>query len=74
MAGSLYEAAAMAIGLLKQQSWVEAIAPGTQFEVRVSHPATSHSISLAQLRRWVDGTTVSPDEILKKRRLKALIG
>jgi hypothetical protein len=73
MADSLYEAAAMAIGLLKQESWVEAIAPGTQFEVRVSHPATSHSISLAQLRRWVDGTAVSPDEILKKRRLKALI-
>jgi hypothetical protein len=72
-ADSLYEAAIVGINLLKQDGWVEAIAPGTRLEVRVRHPATTHSISVAQLRRWVDGIAVSPDETLKKRRLKALL-
>jgi hypothetical protein len=49
------------------------VAPGTQLEVQVREPATTHSVSLAQLRRWVDGVAVSPDEILKKRRVKAML-
>jgi hypothetical protein len=58
-ADSLYEAAVLGLNLLKQDDWVEAIAPGMQLEVRVSHPATTHSVSLAQLRRWVDGIAVN---------------
>jgi hypothetical protein len=49
------------------------VAPGTRFEIQVRHPATTHCVSLAQLRRWVEGIAVSPDETLKKRRLKALL-
>jgi hypothetical protein len=52
---------------------VDVIAPGTQLEVRVSHPATTHMVSVAQLRRSVDGIAVSPDELLKKARMKALL-
>jgi hypothetical protein len=72
-ADSLYEAAIVGFSLLKQDGWVDPIAPGTRLEIRVRQPATTHSVSLAQLRRWVEGIAVSPDETLRKRRLKGLL-
>ena len=72
-ADSLYEAAIIGFSLLKADGWVEPVAPGTRLEIQVRHPATTHCVSLAQLRRWVDGIAVSPDETLKKRKLKALL-
>src|SRR3954464_14192946 len=72
-ADSLYEAAIVGFSLLKQDGWTDPIALGTRFEIQVRHPATTHSVSLAQLRRWFDGIAVSPDETLKKRKLKALL-
>lgn len=72
-ADSLYEAAIFGFSLLQRADWVEPVAPGTQLEIQVKNPETTHRVSLAQLRRWVDGTAVSPDETLKKRRLKALL-
>jgi hypothetical protein len=72
-ADSLYEAAIVGFSLLKQEGWVEPIAPGSRLEIQVRHPATTHSVSLAQLRRWVEGIAVSPDETLRKRRLKTLL-
>src|SRR4051795_1657394 len=72
-ADSLYEAAIVGLGLLKADGWVDPLAPGTRLEIQVRHPATKHSVTLAQLRRWVEGIAVSPDETLRKRRLKALL-
>src|SRR3954467_4523073 len=72
-AESLYEAAIVGFSLLKQDGWADPLAPGIRLEIQVRHPATTHSVSLAQLRRWVDGIAVSPDETLKKRKLKALL-
>ena len=72
-ADSLYEAGIVGFSLLKTDGWVDPIAPGTRLDIQVRHPATSHSVSLSQLRRWVDGIAVSPDETLRKRRLKALL-
>ena len=72
-ADSLYEAAIIGFSLLKHDGWVDPIAPGTRLEIQVRQPATTHSVSLAQLRRWVEGIAVSPDETLRKRRLKTLL-
>ena len=72
-AESLYEAAVLGLSLLKAGDWVDPIAPGTQLDVEVKHPATTHSVSIKQLQRWVDGVAVSPDETIKKRKLKALL-
>jgi hypothetical protein len=52
---------------------VDRVAPSTRLEVHVRHPATRHNVSLVQLLRWVEGIAVSPDETLKKRKLKALL-
>jgi hypothetical protein len=73
-AESLYEAAAMGLSLLKQDDWVDPVPPGTQLEIQVKHPGTTHKVSVAQLRRWLEGIAVSPDQTIKKRKLKALLG
>jgi hypothetical protein len=61
------------VALLRQDGWAEPVAPGTPLEVQVREPATTHLITVAQLRRWVDGIAISPDETLKRRRLKMLL-
>jgi hypothetical protein len=71
---SLYEVAIIGVSLLKQDGWTEPIAPGVVLEIEVKHPATRHSVSLSQLRRWVEGIAVSPDDTLRKRKLKAILG
>jgi len=74
MAESLYEAAALGLSMLRKEDWTDPIAPGTQLEVRVSEPATTHTVSVMQIRKWCDGVAVSPDEVLKRRRVKGLLG
>lgn len=71
-AESIYEAAALGVSALKN-GWTDAIAPGTELEVHVREPATCHRLTVQQIRRWCDGVAVSPDETLKKRRLKQLL-
>lgn len=49
------------------------IAPGTQLQVEVRKLGTTHTVKVAQLHRWVDGVAVSPDETLKKKKLRQLL-
>jgi hypothetical protein len=72
-AESLYEAAILGVSLLRQEGWAEQIAQGTQLEIQVRQPATTHCVTVAQLRQWCDGIAVSPDETLRKRKLKELL-
>ena len=72
-AESIYEAAALGVSALKNSGLADAIAPGTELEVQVREPPTSHRLTVQQIHRWCDGVAVSPDETLKKRRLKQLL-
>ena len=72
-AESIYEAAALGVSALKNSGWADAIAPGTELEIQVREPPTSHRLTVRQIQRWCDGVAVSPDETLKKRRLKQLL-
>lgn len=72
-AESLYEAAALGVSALKRAGWVDVIAPGTELEVVVREPATCHRMTIRQIHRWCDGVAISPDETLRKRRLKQLL-
>jgi hypothetical protein len=72
-AESIYEAAALGVSALRTSGWADAIAPGTELEIQVREPATSHRLTVGQIQRWCDGVAVSPDETLKKRRLKQLL-
>ena len=72
-AESIYEAAALGVSALRNGGWADAIAPGTELEIEVREPATSHRLTVGQIQRWCDGVAVSPDETLKKRRLRQLL-
>jgi hypothetical protein len=72
VAQSLYEAAALGLTAFRRDGWTEPIAPGTTLEVLVSQPETKHTVTIAQVRRWCEAVTVSPEETLKKRRVKEL--
>jgi hypothetical protein len=72
-AETLYEAAAAGLNLLRQEGWSEVVGPGTQIEVQVQAPAARHSLTLAQIRRWCDGVAASPEEVLKRARVKRLL-
>jgi hypothetical protein len=72
-AESIYEAAALGVSALKNSGWVDAIASGTELEIEVREPATCHRLTVQQIRRWCDGVAVSPDDTVKKRRLKQLL-
>lgn len=73
-AESLYEGAALGLTALRKDGWVEAIGPATALEVQVREPSTTHFVSVHQIRRWCDGVAISPDEVLKRRRVKTLLG
>jgi hypothetical protein len=73
MAETLFEATALALSLLRKAEWSEPVAPGTELEVRVREPETRHTVTVAQIRRWCDGVAVSPDEVLKRKRVKELL-
>jgi hypothetical protein len=72
-AETLFEAAAAGIAILNKDEWGEGVGPGTPVYVEVRAPAVQHQLTLMQIRRWCDGVAVSPDEVLKRKRVRALI-
>jgi hypothetical protein len=72
-ATTVYEAAAMGLARLQQAGWVEGLGPATRLEIQVREPATRHIVSIQQLRRWMNGVTTSPADVLRKAKLKQLL-
>ena len=62
------------ISALRKDGWTEGLSPGTTIDIQVREPDISHRLTVQQLHRWCDGIAVSPDETLKKRALKQLLG
>jgi hypothetical protein len=71
-AKSVYEAAALGVSALRKSGWTDALALVTELEIQVREP-TSHRATLHQIHRCCDGIATSPDETLKKRKLKQLL-
>jgi hypothetical protein len=72
-AESLYEAAVLGLNVMQNHDWIDRIGPGTELQVQVKEPPVTHSVPVQQLKRWVDGIAASPDELLRKNKLKALL-
>jgi hypothetical protein len=72
-AESVYEAAALGVSALRRNGWADAVALGTELEIQVREPPTCHRITVHQIHRWCDGIATSPDETLKKAKLKQLL-
>jgi len=72
-AESVYEAAALGVSALRRNGWADAVALETELEIQVGEPPTCHRITVHQIHRWCDGIATSPDETLKKAKLKQLL-
>ena len=72
-ADSLFEAAVLAIQILKRDGWVTDTIGATKLEVEVREPATKHIVPPLQIQRWLDGSSPSPYERVKKDRLRTLL-
>jgi len=72
-AETLYEAGALGLGLLQKDGWIEGLGPSSNLEITVREPGTSHTLTVQQIYRWCDGVAVSPDEVLKRKRVKSLL-
>lgn len=71
-AESLCDAVVFAVRRFRDDAWTERIGGATVLDVAVREPATTHSLSLQQLERWLGGATSSPNEATKKAKLKTL--
>jgi hypothetical protein len=73
-ADSLFEAAAMGLKLLQEHGWLEQQpGPATRLEIHVSHPTVKHEVTVRQILRWVDSTAVTPDDRIKKDKVRNLL-
>ena len=73
-AETLFEAAALGLRELRACDWIEPIGPAARLEVEPREVATRHALTVAQVRRWCEATAATPDERLRKDRVKALLG
>ena len=73
-AETLYEAAGIGLARLKKDGWVEGLGPGSRLEIAVREPSTMHSLTVQQLQRWANGLTTSPAEVLRRTKVKHLLG
>lgn len=73
-AGTLYEAAALGLSRLQSDGWVEGLGPGSRLEITVREPGTHHVLSVQQLQKWLNSVTPSPVDVLRKAKLKNLLG
>jgi hypothetical protein len=60
MAATVFDAAAQALAVLRQDAWVEAIGPATRLDVQVAQPVVTHTVTVWQLERWADGSATTP--------------
>ena len=46
---------------------------GGALQLQVRAPTVMHEITIQQLQRWLDGAPVSPNEAVRKARLKSIL-
>jgi hypothetical protein len=72
-AESLLEAAALGLAALKGDDWTDGPGRAATLEITVVEPIVKHSVPVARVIRWLDGATTSPNEKVRKEKLKALL-
>jgi hypothetical protein len=73
-AESLFEAAILAVRTFRGDPWIEHFGPATVLDIEVREPAARHSITIMQVQRWLEAASTSPNEGVKKAKLKDLLG
>jgi hypothetical protein len=72
-ADTLFEAAAKGLAALKKDDWTDPVGTGARIQVEVYQPAITHTLTVMQLERWLQGATSSPNEAVQKRKLNELL-
>lgn len=73
-AESLFEAAVLAVRMFRGDPWIDHVGPATVLDIEVREPAAKHAITMMQVERWLEGASTSPNEGVKKAKLKDLLG
>src|SRR5437868_5396557 len=73
-AESIYEAAALGVAALRKSAWVESIATGTELEIQVRDPATSHRLTVGQIQRWCEGGRGQPRRNAEEAQIETTVG
>jgi len=73
-AESLFEAAILGVRPMKDEPWIEHVGPATVLDIEVREPAAKHAITMMQVERWLEGGSTSPNEGVKKAKLRDLLG
>ena len=73
-AESLFEAAILGVRTFRGDPWIEHVGPATVLDIEVRQPAAKHAITMMQVERWLEGASTSPNEGVKKAKLKDLLG
>jgi hypothetical protein len=74
-AGSLYEAAALALAEFKKSGFAfTAVGPGTRLRIAVEAPTTTHELTVDRLQSWLNSNGKSPREQAVKVGLRQLLG
>jgi len=69
-ADSLYEAAVLAVKILREHDCAPTEISKLEVEIRNS---VTHEITLKKVRQWLDGGAKSPKEALTKERLREIL-
>jgi len=70
---SLFEPAILAVRPFRGDPWIEHVGPATVLDIEVREPAAKHAITMMQVERWLEGASTSPNEGVKKAKLKDLL-
>ena len=73
LADSLYEGAALGLKLLRDADWVDTLGSMTHLQLQVRAPTVVHDVTIQQVERWLEGTSMSPHDAIRKARIKALL-
>lgn len=63
----------MALAIFKKEGWTDPVGSAARLEVDVREPPVKHTVTVLQIQRWLQGATPSPNERVKKDKLRALL-
>ena len=72
-AESLYEAGVLAVRTFRHDGRIDVVGTATRLEIQVLPPVVTHTVSLLQVSRWLEGAVTDPADAVRKKRLKELL-
>jgi hypothetical protein len=73
-ASSVYEAVALAVVEFRSDTLSEPPDTSTEFTISIARPPVEHRIRLGQVTKWTEGTRDGPAGLVKRQRVKELLG